>query len=192
MKKQELLRAVYEAVDWAQLYEALPGLAREEVDDLFRDLGLLVEDAPEASPEPTASLAGDEVILRTDGGSRGNPGPAGIGIVIQAPSGETVLAHGAPIGKATNNVAEYRAVIEGLKMALELGAAHVQLLSDSELLVRQIQGRYRVKNAGLRPLYDEVVVLLGRFQDWNARHVPREQNAEADALATKGVKANKR
>lgn len=192
MKKQDLLRAVYEAVDWGRLYEAHPELDRATVDELFQEMRGLVGETEEPAAEPSGAKAGEEVHLYTDGASRGNPGPAGIGIVLKTPAGEKVLAHGASVGRTTNNVAEYRAVIQGLEKALELGAVRVHLFSDSELLVRQLEGRYKVKNAALRPLYDEVKALLARFQDWKVRHVPREQNAEADALATKGAKSGQR
>ena len=191
MDKRKLLRAVYEAVDWARLYGAHPDLARPEVDDLFQELRLLLGGAPEVPTEFTEQLIGEEASLYTDGASRGNPGPAGIGIVLKTPTGETALAWGAPIGKATNNVAEYQAVIEGLKKALELEVARIRIFSDSELLVRQVQGTYKVKNSGLRPLHAQVVALLGGFRTWAVHHIPREENAEADALATKGAKAAK-
>jgi ribonuclease HI len=192
MDRKELLRAVYEAVDWGRLYQAHPELERREVDELFQELRALVGESPADAPEPSRSLAGEEAYLYTDGASRGNPGPAGIGVVLKTPAGETVLAYGAAAGRTTNNVAEYRAVIEGLEKALELGAARVRLFSDSELLVRQLQGTYKVRNAGLRPLFDEVTALLARFSDRQVRHVPREQNAEADALATKAAKTARR
>ncbi|MCK4376465.1 MAG: ribonuclease HI family protein [Candidatus Brocadiae bacterium] len=138
-----------------------------------------------------AKVAGGEARLHCDGASRGNPGPAGIGMVLTTPEGEEVLAWGAAIGRATSNVAEYRAAIEGLKKALELKVRRVRLLSDSELLVRQLEGAYKVKSAGLKPLHGELMGLLARLDSWEARHVARDRNLRADALATRYAKAAK-
>jgi ribonuclease HI len=136
--------------------------------------------------------SGTRLVINVDGASRGNPGPAAIGVVIADASGREVLAWGEAIGRTTNNVAEYRAAIAGLEKALELGARSVELRADSELLVHQVNGRYRVKNAGLRPLHAKVTELLGRFESWSAAYVPREKNARADALATAAAKKAKR
>ncbi len=112
-------------------------------------------------------------------------------MVLTTPEGEEVLAWGAAIGRATNNVAEYRAAIEGLKNALELKVRRVRLLSDSELLVRQLEGAYKVKSPKLKPLHGELTALLARLDSWEARHVARDQNLRADALAARYAKAAK-
>lgn len=125
----------------------------------------------------------------TDGASRGNPGDAGIGVVIRDPSGRTVCEVGEYVGRVTNNVAEYLALERGLKELLRLGARRISLRADSELLVRQLQGVYQVKNAGLRTLFTRVEGLLRRFETWEARHVPRRENAAADELANHGIDA---
>ncbi|MBN1556436.1 MAG: ribonuclease HI family protein [Phycisphaerae bacterium] len=128
------------------------------------------------------------VIVNIDGGSRGNPGPAGAGIVIRAADDGTVLAQaGVFLGNATNNVAEYQGLIEGLRRAETLGARQVEVLSDSELLVRQMNGQYRVKNAGLKPLFEEANDLARRLAKFSIRHVRREQNTLADAMANKAM-----
>jgi ribonuclease HI len=127
----------------------------------------------------------DKIILYTDGASRGNPGPAAIGAVIKDDKGNSLARISRYIGTTTNNQAEYRAVIAALEKAVSLGAENVELRADSELIVKQINGRYRVKNAALRPLYLEVVKLAGRLKDFKAVHIPRSQNAEADSLANK-------
>ena len=101
--------------------------------------------------------------LHVDGASRGNPGEAGFGVHVTAPDGSEVAALYGYLGKATNNVAEYQALLHGLRFALARGASRVEVFSDSELLVRQIEGRYRVKNAGLQPLHGEAKALLARF-----------------------------
>lgn len=132
----------------------------------------------------TATLA---LRLHVDGASRGNPGDAGFGIYVTAPDGSEVTSLFGYLGKATNNVAEYQALLHGLRFALARGASSVEVFSDSELLVRQIEGRYRVKNAGLQPLHREAQALLARFAKARVAHVPREGNREADALANRAV-----
>ncbi len=114
--------------------------------------------------------------LHVDGASRGNPGEAGFGVHVTAPDGSEVASLYGYLGKATNNVAEYQALLHGLRFALARGASRVEVFSDSELLVRQIEGRYRVKNAGLQPLHGEAKVLLARFERARVAHVPRERN----------------
>jgi len=121
-------------------------------------------------------------VLRTDGGSRGNPGPAGAGFVIER-DGEIICRAGRYLGEHTNNVAEYEALIWGLENVLAAGFAQVTVYADSELLVKQINGQYRVKNAGLKPLFVRALALLRSFDTWRVTHVRRELNAEADAMA---------
>lgn len=133
-------------------------------------------------PGPTAVLR-----LHVDGASRGNPGEAGFGVHVTAEDGREVAALYGYLGRATNNQAEYQALLHGLRYALARGAARVEVCSDSELLVRQIEGRYRVKNAGLQPLHREAQGLLARFESARVTHVPREENREADALANRAV-----
>lgn len=132
------------------------------------------------------------VVVYTDGGARGNPGPAAIGAVVVDPSREppeTVASVSETIGVATNNVAEYRAVIAGLEAALGLGAREVELRADSELVIRQLEGRYRVRTEALRPFHQEVQTLLTRFDRVRLTHVRREKNAEADALVNRALDA---
>lgn len=183
MTKLELLKAIYGAVDWQKLYETLPELTRQQADEFFQELRRLVGEAPEPAREAAAIVREGEALLYCDGASRGNPGPAGTGMVLAAPDGREVLAWGESIGRATNNVAEYRAAIAGLRKALELGVRRIRLLSDSELLVRQLQGRYRVRHANLQPLHRQATELLARFDGWEAARVARDENARADALA---------
>ena len=130
-----------------------------------------------------------EVIINCDGAARGNPGPAGAGAVVVAPDG-TVLAEVAEgLGETTNNVAEYTAAIRGLEEAARLGALRVLLRSDSQLLINQLNGRYRVKTAHLVPLHRRIRDLVSSFERVTFEHVPRAQNAEADRLANVGVDA---
>ena len=130
------------------------------------------------------------VIVSCDGASRGNPGPAGIGVQITDPSDGSVLAEIAEgIGETTNNVAEYTAAIEGLKKAKQLGAGEVLLRSDSKLLIEQLAGRWRVKHPNIKPLHAQVRALTGEFDDVQYEHVRRERNTEPDRLANEGVDA---
>ena len=126
-------------------------------------------------------------VVNVDGGARGNPGPAAIAAVMTSPDGEPLAERAETIGVATNNVAEYRALLLGIAMAREAGAREVELVGDSELVVKQVRGEYRVKDAGLKPLHAEVVLALRDFDRWSIRHVRREQNARADALLNRAL-----
>jgi formyltetrahydrofolate-dependent phosphoribosylglycinamide formyltransferase len=128
-----------------------------------------------------------QVDLYTDGGSRGNPGPAGAGFVIKQPQGGTILSRGVFLGQTTNNVAEYTAVKEALVAAKDIGVQSVRLFADSQLLVRQLNGQYKVKSDNLKQLYADCMELLVSFGSWQAVHIPREQNTEADAMANKAM-----
>ena len=117
-----------------------------------------------------------------DGGARGNPGPAAAAAVALTPNGEELTERAEYIGEATNNVAEYRALLLGLQLANDLGAREVQVACDSELVARQIGGEYKVKHAGLKPLYLEAMKVLRGFDRWSIRAVRREGNVRADEL----------
>jgi ribonuclease HI len=125
--------------------------------------------------------------IYTDGASRNNPGPAAIGALIKDGAGQTVATISETIGTATNNQAEYTAVITALEKAIGLGARRVVIKSDSELVVKQLNGEYKVKKAGLRPLYQEVVRLAGALENFTIAHIPRAQNKEADGLANQAL-----
>jgi ribonuclease HI len=127
------------------------------------------------------------VVVHVDGGSRGNPGPAAVAAVAAGPDGETLAERKAYIGEATNNVAEYRALLFGLELARELGAEEVEVVNDSELVARQIGGEYKVKHAGLKPLFTEAMGELRKFHKWAVRPVRREQNARADELVNEAL-----
>jgi ribonuclease HI len=127
------------------------------------------------------------VVIYTDGASRNNPGPAAIGVVIKDETGKVAGTISQRIGKATNNQAEYQAIIAALEEAIKIGAAHVELKADSELVVQQINGRYKVKKTTLRPLYQKAVQLIGSLEAFTITHIPREQNREADSLANKAL-----
>ena len=124
----------------------------------------------------------ERLVINTDGAARGNPGPAAIGATIKDERGRLIAQISQRIGIATNNQAEYRAVIAALKEAIRLGAKKVDISVDSQLVVQQIGGRYRVKNARLKPLFQEVKRLTERFETFTVAHIPRNQNTEADSL----------
>ncbi len=127
--------------------------------------------------------------VHVDGGARGNPGPAAIAAVVFDRDGEILHEAGERIGPATNNVAEYRALLFGIERARELGATELELVGDSELVVKQVRGEYRVKDPGLKPLHAEVKAALDPIESWSIRHVRREQNADADRLVNEAPDA---
>ena len=129
----------------------------------------------------------DRVVVNVDGGARGNPGPAAIAAVVSVDGGEVIESRGEVIGHATNNVAEYRALLLGIELAREQGASEVELVGDSELIVKQVKGEYRVKDASLRELHGQVSRALREFDRWSIRHVRREENAAADALVNEAL-----
>jgi ribonuclease HI len=134
----------------------------------------------------------DEVVVWTDGGARGNPGPAGYGVVVIGPRGKVLAELTEGIGWATNNVAEYKGVIAGLEHARALGARRVRVRADSLLVVNQLKGLWKVKNAGLRPLWAEAARLAREFERVSWEHVPRERNRRADLLANQAMDAQGR
>ena len=123
-----------------------------------------------------------KLIVHVDGGARGNPGPAAAACVVSSPDGKVLGERSQLLGTATNNVAEYRALLLGLECARELGATEVEVVGDSELIAKQVQGVYKVKHEAMRPLHRQALEALGRFEDWSIRTVPRARNARADAL----------
>jgi ribonuclease HI len=130
-----------------------------------------------------------KLVVHVDGGARGNPGPAAIGVVVSRPEGDVLEQAGERIGVATNNVAEYRALLRGLERAMALGAEEVEIVNDSELVARQLTGAYRVKHPAMKPLHREAITALRGFNQWRIRTVPREQNARADALVNAALDA---
>jgi ribonuclease HI len=125
-----------------------------------------------------------------DGGARGNPGQAAIGVVVSDPDGNLIDELAERIGVATNNVAEYRAVLRGLERARELGADEVEIIGDSELVARQLTGVYKVKHPAMKPLYEQAVGALRGFDQWRVRTVPRAENARADSLVNAALDAD--
>jgi ribonuclease HI len=123
-----------------------------------------------------------KVVVNVDGGARGNPGPAAAACVVSTPEGEVLGEHAELLGEATNNVAEYRALLLGLEQARALGAREVEVVGDSELIAKQVNGVCKVKHPAMQPLHGAAMEALRGFERWSIRTVPREQNAAADAL----------
>ena len=128
-----------------------------------------------------------KVVVHVDGGARGNPGPAAVAAVISSPEGEPLAEAAEPIGTATNNVAEYRALLLGLERARALGATEVEVVNDSELIAKQVNGEYKVKHPDMKPLHAQALEALGGFERWSVRSVPRAQNAGADKLVNEAL-----
>jgi len=127
------------------------------------------------------------ITIFTDGAARGNPGPAGAGFVLFSDGGDVLFEGANYLGETTNNQAEYRALLGGLEKAVELGASIVHVKMDSELIVKQLKGQYRVKNEGLKPLYQKARNLIGKFERFQVEHVRRENNKDADRLANQAI-----
>ncbi len=130
-----------------------------------------------------------KLVVHVDGGARGNPGPAAAAAVLSTPGGEVVDEAHETLGVATNNVAEYRGLLLGLRRARELGADEVDVVNDSELVAKQVNGLYKVKHPDMKPLHAEAKAALSGFARWSIRSVPRAQNAQADALVNQALDA---
>jgi len=131
----------------------------------------------------------ERLVVHVDGGARGNPGPAAIAAVLSDPDGGVVEERAETIGVATNNVAEYRALLLGIEHARALGANELDIVGDSELIARQVRGEYRVKDPSLRELHARVAKALDGFDRWSIRNVPRAENAHADRLVNEALDA---
>jgi formyltetrahydrofolate-dependent phosphoribosylglycinamide formyltransferase len=132
-----------------------------------------------------------KIIAYTDGASRGNPGPAAAGFILTEPGGTQLQAEAMFLGRTTNNVAEYTAVVKALEAAKQIGAKQIKLFSDSELLVKQINGQYKVKSEQIRPLFRQTVELLEKFQSWKVQHITRDKNQQADSIVNKALNLGK-
>ena len=145
---------------------------------------------PEVRETVVHPPSGGRLIAYVDGGARGNPGPAAIGVVISRPDGEVLEEVAERIGVATNNVAEYRALLKGLERARALDAREVEIVNDSELVARQLTGAYKVKHPAMKPLYADAIAALREFDRWRIRSVPRAENARADELVNQALDAD--
>ena len=131
-----------------------------------------------------------KLVVHVDGGARGNPGPAAAAAVVSTPAGDVVDEAKQTLGVVTNNVAEYRGLLLGLARARELGATEVEVINDSELVAKQVNGEYKVKHPDMKPLHAQAMAALREFGSWSIRSVPRAQNADADALVNQALDAN--
>ncbi|HYO52028.1 ribonuclease HI family protein [Archangium sp.] len=168
---------------------AFPGLTREDLGRLLEAAASRLVALPPEPPEEPRDTAEAPSSLRlfSDGAARGNPGPAGAGAVLMDAEGRVVARLGRFLGIQTNNHAEYMGLLLGLKHARSLGVKELEVLADSELLIRQLQGRYQVKSPTLRPLYEEASALLKQFSRVKLTHVPREKNKAADEMSNRAI-----
>ena len=128
-----------------------------------------------------------QVVVHVDGGARGNPGPAAAAAVVSTPDGQVLDQAAVTLGHATNNVAEYRGLLLGVERAAAVGATEVEVVNDSELVAKQVNGEYKVKHPELRELHARALEALGRFERWSIRSVPRAENAAADELVNRAL-----
>lgn len=186
-KEADILRYIAREEPLSATLEAFPGVSRDKLKRALEHVATFYEDAVGAdSPEVTPSFH-HRIRLYSDGAARGNPGPSGAGAVLVEPSGQVVDKLGKYLGIQTNNYAEYMGLLLGLKRARELGVREVEVFADSELMIRQLGGRYQVKSRSLRPLYEEALRLLKDFLRVKLVHVPREMNAAADEMSNRAI-----
>ena len=189
---EKILERLAEGLDVGRLLRDHPEWTREDVRCALETGAERISESPPAPPARVTREAPEgrlprSIILYADGASRGNPGPAGAGVVLCDEAGDVVGEAFEHLGECTNNVAEYRALILGLETALERGARRVLFHCDSELLARQLQGRYKVRSENLKGLYAKARRLIGGLESFRAEHVYRESNALADALANQAI-----
>jgi ribonuclease HI len=185
----EVLRFIARQEELQSTLEAFPGLNREGLRKVLERVAA----AANGSPKSLAQVAllhppvPERVRVYSDGAARGNPGPAGAGAVLVDPAGHVIDKLGKFLGKQTNNYAEYMGLLLGLRRARTLGVREVEVFADSELMIRQLGGRYQVKSRSLKPLYDEAVRLLNDFSRVKLVHVPREMNEAADVMSNRAI-----
>jgi ribonuclease HI len=191
----DILRHIAREEPLTATVRAFRGLTRERLGQLLEQAAerleagsgaRRVEDAPALVAAEVRSPV-PRLRLYSDGAARGNPGPSGAGAVLVEPGGQVVAKLGKYLGHQTNNYAEYMGLLLGLRHARSLGAKEIEVFADSELLIRQLGGRYQVKSPSLRPLYEEAVKLLNDFSRVKLVHVPREMNAAADEMSNKAI-----
>jgi len=189
----EILTLIHKNIDMEELKDQDKTITKKRIDQLLQKLKEYVKRddlSISSKAEKNASTINkqfDFLIVNVDGASKGNPGEAGIGVAVFDKDLNVVWEVCEHIGVATNNIAEYKALILGAKLAIKFNAKNTLFKSDSELLVKQIMGEYKVRSPQLMCLFTEVQSLLGKLPEWKIKHVPREENREADLLANKGV-----
>ncbi|XXF76583.1 ribonuclease HI family protein [Myxococcaceae bacterium GXIMD 01537] len=180
----DILRFIAREEPLTDTVRAFRGVTREHLGQVLEALAARLDGA---APAPPAKGPYPRLRLFTDGAARGNPGPSGAGAVLLEPGGQVVARLGKYLGVQTNNHAEYTALLLGLQHAKTLGARELEVFSDSELLVRQLTGRYQVRSPTLRPLYEEALRLLKDFAQAKVAHVPREENGAADEMSNRAI-----
>jgi ribonuclease HI len=195
----DILRHIAREEPLTATVRSFRGLTRERLGQLLEAAAQRLDGRtgePQAESPTTASPTAEEspsrgatprLRLYSDGAARGNPGPSGAGAVLVEPGGQVVAKVGKYLGHQTNNYAEYMGLLLGLRHAKSLGAKEIEIFADSELLIRQLGGRYQVKSASLRPLYEEAVKLLNDFSRVKLVHVPREMNSAADEMSNRAI-----
>lgn len=182
----EVLRHIAREEPLGATLKVFPHLSKEKLSKLLERAASLLEEAGSARPA-VVPQAVPRLRVYSDGAARGNPGPSGAGAVLVEPSGQVVDRLGKFLGVQTNNYAEYMGLLLGLKRARELGVREVEVFADSELMIRQLGGRYQVKSPSLRPLYEEALRLLNDFMRVKLVHVPREMNTAADEMSNRAI-----
>jgi ribonuclease HI len=186
-KDAEVLRHIAREEPLAATLKAFPALTRDKLARLLEKMATLVEEVRHPAPPEVPIHQVQRVRVYSDGAARGNPGPSGAGAVLVEPSGQVVDRLGKYLGVQTNNFAEYSGLLLGLKRARDLGVREVEVFADSELMIRQLGGRYQVKSPSLRPLYEEALKLLNDFSRVKLVHVPREMNSAADEMSNRAI-----
>ncbi|MFC1514131.1 ribonuclease HI family protein [candidate division KSB1 bacterium] len=182
MDEKKLLQQIYKNINFNKLLGQNPGVSKKDVDHLFKKIDELL---PDSYQEKRTTL--DDIHLYIDGAARGNPGHAAIGCVLKDPDGNVLHEESKYIGKTTNNVAEYTGLIHGLEILRHFAPPGVKIFSDSELLVKQINGEYKTKNPNLLKLKEKAESILVDFKEYSIEHIPREKNSLADGLANKAL-----
>ena len=183
MKKAEILQYLAESLSFAKTLEEFPDLTNGKIKKLLLEASKLFSPAVNYKPQATT----EHITFYIDGASRGNPGKASIGVVMMNSHGQIIDELKRYIGETTNNMAEYQALIEALAEGKRVGSTKVQVFSDSELMVRQLNGVYKVRDAKLLDLYKEAKLLISGFEDFKIDHITRDKNSRADALANEAL-----
>jgi ribonuclease HI len=185
-KDADVLRHIAREEPLLATLKAFPGWSRERMAHLLEKMATLSEELPRNGADSSANAV-QRLRVYSDGAARGNPGPAGAGAVLVEPSGQVVDRLGKYLGVQTNNFAEYMGLLLGLRRARDLGVREIEVFADSELMIRQLGGRYQVKSPTLRPLYEEALKLLNEFSRVKLVHVPREMNSAADEMSNRAI-----
>jgi ribonuclease HI len=185
--EESVLRHLSQTLSVSKTLKRFPSLKAKDLQKMLLRSAQQAEGKKDIGEIPPGRKGLPEFYIQADGASRGNPGEAGVGAVISDARGRTVKELKRFLGMATNNVAEYRAVILALEKALDFGAGSVTVYLDSELVVRQLRGEYRVREAHLKTLHRQALEILNRFSKYNIHHVPREENRRADQLANEAI-----